>query len=53
MANQDDDAKKPKITLLTQANYHVWYAAVCDELYAIDAELLFAKAALTDFFLLR
>ena len=48
MANQDDDAKKPKIPLLTQANYHVWYAAVCDELYAIDAELLFAKAALTD-----
>ena len=48
MANQDDDAKKPKIPLLTQANYHVWYAAVCDELYAIDAELLFAKAALTN-----
>jgi hypothetical protein len=47
MANQDDNVKKPKIPMLTQANYHVWYAAVCDELYAVDAELLFAKAALT------
>jgi hypothetical protein len=46
MANQDDDAKKPKIPVLSQTNYHVWYAAVCDELYAIDAELLFEKAAL-------
>ena len=46
MANQDDDAKKPKIPILSQTNYHVWYAAVCDELYAIDAELLFEKAAL-------
>ena len=46
MANQDDDAKKPKIPVLSQTNCHVWYAAVCDELYAIDAELLFEKAAL-------
>ena len=47
MSNLSDDAKKPRIPELTSANYYVWYAAVCDELFAIDAELLYEKAALT------
>ena len=48
MANQSDDTRKPKSPELAHANYHEWHAAVCDELYAIDAEALFEKAAPTD-----
>ena len=44
----DDSTNKPKIPMLTQANYHTWLSAVKDELYAIEADALLAKSALTD-----
>ena len=34
--------------MLTQANYHTWLSAVKDELYAIEADALLAKSALSD-----
>ena len=34
--------------MLTQANYNTWLSAVKDELYAIEADALLAKSALSD-----
>ena len=42
-----EETSKPKIPTLTHGNYYEWYHAVGNELYAIDAELLFEKAAPT------
>ena len=42
----DESTAKPRIPTLTQANYHAWLSAVKDELYAIEADDLLAKAAL-------
>ena len=43
-----EETSKPKIPTLTHGNYYEWYHAVGNELYAIDAELLFEKAVPTN-----